>query len=56
METKTHILNRLAECRAAYQGKNTQEQLNLLLENTMVALQDLLYLEKISWEELVKEE
>jgi hypothetical protein len=51
METKAQTLMRLAECRRAYKKANTPEELALLLENTMLALQDLLYAEGIGWQE-----
>lgn len=51
METKEEILERLAECRASYEGELDCDETYMLLENTMVALQDLLYLEKVDWRE-----
>jgi hypothetical protein len=44
-EVKNKILARLQECREAYQEELSQEEAFLLLENTMCALQDLLFLE-----------
>ncbi len=57
-ETKEEILKRLAECRAEYKNVTTEEEIGLLMENTMVALQDLLFLEKVEWEKknTIKEE
>lgn len=49
MESKAQILNRLAECRREYRNVENPEQLELLLENTMLAVQDLLALEKVEY-------
>jgi hypothetical protein len=43
---KQQILERLAECRQAYEEKLTPQQIEMLLENTMSALQDLLQLDE----------
>lgn len=46
---KKEILKRLAECRRCYQEKMSEEDELLLLENTMVAVQDLLAIEQVAW-------
>lgn len=46
---KKEILERLVECRATYEKDLTEKEVNMLLENTMGAIQDLLFLENIDW-------
>jgi len=43
------ILDRLVECRQAYQEELSEEKRDFLLENTMLAIQDLLDSLGVEW-------
>ncbi|RLG43614.1 MAG: hypothetical protein DRN81_06180 [Thermoproteota archaeon] len=48
-DIESKILRNLARCRRTYSEKMTTKQMLMLLENTMVQIQDLLYLKEVDY-------